>query len=56
MTEQRETDRLDRLVADLILTLDGLPEESAHCARLAVSTLRQTIALYHQERRQDPSR
>jgi nitrogen fixation NifU-like protein len=30
--------------ADLILALDGLPEESAHCAELAVNTLRQAIA------------
>jgi len=29
--------------ADLILALDGLPEESAHCAELAVNTLRQAI-------------
>jgi len=29
---------------DLILALDGLPEESAHCAELAVKTLRQAIA------------
>jgi nitrogen fixation NifU-like protein len=30
--------------ADLILTLDGLPDESTHCAELAVNTLRQAIA------------
>jgi len=29
---------------DLITALDGLPEESAHCAELAVSTLREAIA------------
>jgi nitrogen fixation NifU-like protein len=29
---------------DLILALDGLPEESAHCAELAVNTLRRAIA------------
>ena len=29
--------------ADLILALDGLPEESAHCAELAVNTLRQAV-------------
>jgi nitrogen fixation NifU-like protein len=29
---------------DLILALDGLPEESAHCAELAVKTLRQAIS------------
>jgi nitrogen fixation NifU-like protein len=28
---------------DLIAALDGLPKESAHCAELAVSTLRQAI-------------
>ena len=30
--------------ADLILALDGLPDESTHCAELAVNTLRQAIA------------
>jgi nitrogen fixation NifU-like protein len=39
---------------DLTLALDGLPEESAHCAKLAVNTLRQAIAQYHQERRIGP--
>lgn len=29
---------------DLILELDGLPEDSTHCAALAVSTLRKAIA------------
>jgi len=29
---------------DLIAALDGLPEESVHCAELAVSTLREAIA------------
>ena len=29
---------------DLIVALDGLPDESAHCAELAVSTLREAIA------------
>jgi len=29
---------------DLIRALDGLPEESEHCAELAVNTLRKTIA------------
>ncbi|MEJ2736886.1 MAG: iron-sulfur cluster assembly scaffold protein, partial [Anaerolineae bacterium] len=29
---------------DLVLALDGLPEESLHCAQLAVDTLRQAIA------------
>jgi len=29
---------------DLIAALDGLPEESVHCADLAVSTLREAIA------------
>lgn len=28
---------------DLILALDGLPDESQHCAQLAVNTLRQAI-------------
>lgn len=29
---------------DLLVALDGLPEDSAHCATLAVDTLRQAIA------------
>jgi nitrogen fixation NifU-like protein len=29
---------------DLLVALDGLPEESAHCAELAVNTLRKAIA------------
>jgi nitrogen fixation NifU-like protein len=29
---------------DLIAALDGLPEESVHCAELAVNTLREAIA------------
>lgn len=29
---------------DLLQALDGLPEESVHCAELAVSTLREAIA------------
>jgi len=29
---------------DLITTLDGLPDESTHCAELAVSTLREALA------------
>jgi nitrogen fixation protein NifU and related proteins len=29
--------------ADLLLALDGLPEDSAHCATLAVDTLRKAI-------------
>ena len=29
---------------DLIVALDGLPEDSAHCAELAVKTLREAIA------------
>jgi nitrogen fixation NifU-like protein len=31
---------------NLIAALDGLPEESLHCAELAVSTLREAIANY----------
>jgi nitrogen fixation NifU-like protein len=37
-----EASRIDP--EDLILALDGLPEESAHCAELAVSTVRKAIA------------
>ena len=29
---------------DLLKALDGLPDESVHCAELAVSTLREAIA------------
>ncbi|MBM4464136.1 MAG: iron-sulfur cluster assembly scaffold protein [Chloroflexi bacterium] len=36
---------------DLIAALDGLPEESLHCAELAVSTLREAIANWHAEDR-----
>ena len=32
---------------DLLAALDGLPEESAHCAKLAVNTLREAIANWH---------
>ena len=32
---------------DLLAALDGLPEESVHCAELAVSTLREAIANRH---------
>ena len=32
---------------DLIVALDGLPEDSAHCAELAVKTLREAIANRH---------
>ena len=32
---------------DLVAALDGLPEESLHCADLAVSTLREAIANRH---------
>jgi len=33
--------------ADLVAALDGLPEESLHCAELAVNTLREAIANRH---------
>jgi len=36
---------------DLIAALDGLPEESLHCAELAVSTLHEAIANWHVEDR-----
>ena len=32
---------------DLLAALDGLPEESAHCAKLAVDTLRGAIASWY---------
>ena len=31
---------------DLVAALDGLPEESLHCAELAVNTLREAIHHY----------
>jgi nitrogen fixation NifU-like protein len=34
---------------NLIAALDGLPEESLHCAELAVKTLREAIANWHTE-------
>jgi len=34
---------------DLVAALDGLPEESLHCAELAVGTLREAIANRHAE-------
>jgi nitrogen fixation NifU-like protein len=36
---------------DLIAALDGLPDESTHCAELAVSTLREAIANWRVEDR-----
>jgi nitrogen fixation NifU-like protein len=36
---------------DLLAALDGLPEESVHCAELAVSTLREAIANWRVEDR-----
>jgi nitrogen fixation NifU-like protein len=33
--------------ADLVAALDGLPDESLHCAELAVNTLREAIANRH---------
>jgi len=37
-----EANRIDP--QDLLLALDRLPDESAHCAELAVNTLRKAIA------------
>ena len=34
---------------DVIVALDGLPEENAHCAELTVNTLREAIANRHAE-------
>jgi nitrogen fixation NifU-like protein len=36
--------------SDLRAALDGMPEESAHCADLAVNTLHKAIADYHHSR------
>jgi nitrogen fixation NifU-like protein len=36
---------------DLLAALDGLPEESAHCAKLAVDTLRGAIASWYRSAR-----
>jgi nitrogen fixation NifU-like protein len=38
------------LPADLLEALDGLPEESAHCAELAVSTLQKALLNWRVER------
>jgi len=35
---------------DLVAALDGLPEESAHCAELAVRTLREALGQGHAEK------
>jgi nitrogen fixation NifU-like protein len=35
---------------DLILALDGLPDESVHCAELAVDTLRKAIAKWNERK------
>jgi len=35
---------------DLVVALDGLPEESLHCAELAVNTLREAINHYEKVR------
>jgi nitrogen fixation NifU-like protein len=40
---------------DLLLALDGLPEESTHCAELAVNTLRKAIAQQEQGARASAS-
>ena len=45
MVEGRTLDEANAIKpGDLILALDGLPEESLHCAQLAVDTLHQAIA------------
>ena len=45
MVEGRTLDEASEIQPkDLIVALDGLPEESQHCAQLAVNTLRQAIA------------
>jgi nitrogen fixation NifU-like protein len=41
-TSLKEADRITP--EDLLAALDGLPEESIHCAELAVNTLREAIA------------
>ena len=40
---------------DLLAALDGLPEESAHCAELAVSTLRKAIDNWRVGGNEDPN-
>ena len=35
---------------DLLLALDGLPDESTHCAELAVKTMRKAIAERQEEK------
>jgi nitrogen fixation NifU-like protein len=52
MVQGMALDEADRInPQDLLLALDGLPEDSAHCATLAVSTLRKAIAEREQRAR-----
>jgi nitrogen fixation NifU-like protein len=45
MVQGMALDEADRInPQDLLAALDGLPEDSTHCATLAVNTLRQAIA------------
>jgi nitrogen fixation NifU-like protein len=52
MVQGMALDEADRInPQDLLLALDGLPEDSAHCATLAVNTLRKAIAEREQRAR-----
>jgi nitrogen fixation NifU-like protein len=48
MVEGKTIEEADMIEPDdLLAALDGLPEESAHCAKLAVDTLREAIVNWH---------
>jgi nitrogen fixation NifU-like protein len=48
MVEGKTIEEADMLEPeDLLAALDGMPEETAHCAKLAVDTLREAIASWY---------
>jgi len=48
LAHEMSLEEADRITPeDLLKALDGLPEESVHCAELAVNTLREAIANFH---------
>ena len=55
MVQGMALDEANRITAeDLLAALDGLPEDSRHCATLAVDTLRRSIADRAQKTRGGP--
>jgi nitrogen fixation NifU-like protein len=54
MVEGMALDEANRInPEDLLVALDGLPEDSTHCATLAVDTLRKAIAEGQQRTREE---